>query len=121
MKIRSTVVVTTLADGSATAFSDTITGSLSTIIYTKNNFSNGAVLLITAESTGEVLWSQTSVNATATIAPRQPVSTTLGAAALYAAGGTAILDKIVLINDRAKIVLTGAGNVTTGTYNFTFE
>src|ERR1041385_9029590 len=97
---RHVVSVTTAADGSATAYSDSpITGRISSIRYVKTDFDNGSTITITAEATGETIWTESSVNASATRAPRQATHSTAGAASLYAAGGTAVNDRIVLAND----------------------
>ena len=116
---RLTVSVTTAADGSATAYSDYIDyGQLSQVRYVKTDFDNGSTFTITAEATGETLWSESGVNASATRAPRQPTHSTAGAAALYAAGGTAVNDKIAIVNDRIKIVIASGGNGKTGAFHF---
>lgn len=119
---RLTVAVTTAADGSATAYSDPVDyGSLSQVRYVKpgsGGFADGSTFTITSEATGEGLWSETGVNASATRAPRQATHSTLGAAALYAAAGTAVNDKIALANDRIKIVIAGGGAVKTATFHF---
>ncbi len=113
---RLTVSVTTAADGSATAYSAPVTGELSQIRYVKTDFDNGSTITITSEATGETLWAETGVNASATRAPRQATHSTAGAAALFAAGGAAVNDKIALANDRIKIVIAAGGNVKTGTF-----
>ncbi len=119
---RLTVSVTTAADGSATAYSDFIAhGALSQIRYVKATFADGVDFTITAEATGETLWAEENVNASATRAPRQATHSTAGVAALYAGSGTAVLDKIVLANDRIKIVIASGGNATTGTFHFVVE
>lgn len=107
------------SDGSATVYSDRIDyGLLSQIRYVKNNFDNGSTFTITAEATGETLWNESAVNASATRAPRQATHSTAGVAALYAGSGTAVNDKIALVNDRIKIVIASGGNVTSGTFHF---
>lgn len=118
---RFAVTVTTAANGSATAYSDIVTGKLSQIRYVKTDFADGSTFTITAEATGETLWTEAAVNASATRAPRQATHTTAGAAALYAAGGSAVLDKIALARDRIKIVIANGGNVATGTFHFVIE
>jgi hypothetical protein len=118
---RQTVVVTTASDGSATVYSDTVTGKLSQIRYEKNNFANGVDFAITAEATGETLWSESDVNTSATVAPRQVTHNIAGGAALYAGSGTAVLDKIALANDRVKIVIGSGGDTTSGKFHFIFE
>ena len=118
---RLVVPVTTAADGSATAYSPVITGKLSQIRYVKTDFDNGSTITITAEATGETLWTEAAVNASATRAPRQATHSTAGAAALYAGAGTAVNDKIALADDRIKIVIAAGGNVKSGTFHFILE
>lgn len=115
------MTVTTAADGSATAYSDVLTGKLSQIRYVKTDFANGSTFTITAEATGETLWSESNVDASATRAPRQATHSTAGAAALYAGGGTAVNDKITLANDRIKIVIASGGATKTGVFHFILE
>lgn len=118
---RQEVSVATIADGSATAYSGVVTGKLSQIRYVKTDFADGSTITITAEATGETLWAEAAVNASTTRAPRQATHSTAGAAALYAAGGAAVNDKIALANDRIKIVIANGGNVKTGTFHFVLE
>lgn len=118
---RVAVTVTTAADGSATAYSDVLVGKLSQIRYVKTDFDNGSTFTITAEATGETLWSESNVDASATRAPRQATHSTLGVASLYAAAGTAVNDKIAIGNDRIKIVIAAGGNTKTGVFHFVLE
>ncbi len=119
--IRLTVPVTTAADGSATAYSDVATGKVSAVRYVKTDFADGSTFTLTAEATGEIIWTEAAVNLSATRAPRQATHTTAGAAALYAAAGTPVNDKIALANDRVKIVIAAGGNVKSGTFHITVE
>ncbi len=118
---RISVAVTTDASGDATAYTPVVTGKLSQIRYVKTDFANGVDFTITAEATGETLWAQSDVNASATVAPRQATHSTAGVAALYAGGGSAVLDKIALANDRIKIVVAQGGNAKSGTLHFILE
>lgn len=118
---RHVVTVTTEADETATAYSETLTGKLSQIRYVKTDFADGVDFTITAEATGETLWTQSDVNASATVAPRQATHTTAGVAAAYASGGSGVLDKIGLANDRVKIVIAAGGNTKTGTFHIILE
>lgn len=122
---RVAVTVTTDASGDATAYtSGLITGKVSQIRYVKpvsDSFDNGSTFAITSEATGETIWAESGVNASATRAPRQATHSTAGVAALYAGGGTAVNDKIALANDRIKIVIAAGGNVKTGTFHFVIE
>ena len=118
---RHAITVTTAADGSATAYSPTVTGKLSQIRYVKTDYSDGSTFTITSEATGETLWTETAVNASATRAPRQATHSTAGAAALYAAAGTAVNDKIALAADRVKIVIANGGATKTGVFHVVVE
>lgn len=118
---RHVVSVTTIADGSATAYSPVVTGKLSQIRYVKTDFADGVDFTITAEATGETIWTDTNINASETVAPRQPTHDTAGAAAVYAGGGSAVLDKIALANDRVKIVIASGGDTKTGTFHIILE
>ena len=122
---RVTVTVTTDASGAATVYSDLVEhGLLSQIRYVKavsNGFDAGVDFTLTAEATGETLWSELNVDADATRAPRQATHSPAGVAALYAAAGTAVNDKIALANDRVKIVIAAGGATKTGTFHLIFE
>jgi len=120
---RHSVTVTTAADGSATAYiggadgAGTLTGRVITIIYTKTDFADGSTFTVTSEATGEGIWTETGVNASAVRAPRQPThGNDDGVTAKYASGGTLVRDYIVLANDRIKIVISGGGNAKTGAF-----
>jgi hypothetical protein len=118
---RFTHAVTTAADGSYTGYTPYLSGYLCQIIYSKTNFTDGVDFTITAEATGETLWTESNVNASAVKAPRQATHTTAGVASLYAAAGTAVNDKIALGRDRVKIVLASGGNATTGTFTIVID
>lgn len=119
---RYTVAVTTAADGSATAYTDgPLTGKVSQIRYVKEDFDAGVDFTITSEATGETIWAELDVNASATRAPRQATHSTAGVASLYATGGAAVNDKIALANDRIKIVIAAGGNAKSGTFHILVE
>lgn len=118
---RVSVTVTTDGSGDATAYSEPIDfGLLSQIRYVKpgaGNFDNGVDFNITLEATGETLWAENDVNASATRAPRQAVHTTAGVAATYD-GTRATLDKIAIAGDRIKVVVASGGAAKTGAFHF---
>lgn len=121
---RLAIAVTTAADGSFTGYSDRVTGRIMSIRYVKdgsNGFADGSSITLTAEATGESIWSETAVNASATRAPRQATHSIAGAASLFAAAGTAVTDKIALANDRVKVVIASGGNAKVGTFYVTVE
>ncbi len=115
---RVPLVVVTDGSGNAVAYTDVLTGELSAIHYVKGDYVNGVDFSITLEATGEVLWSESDVNASASRAPRQPTHTTLGAAALFAGGGSPILEPIGIAKDRIKVTLAQGGSGKTGTFHF---
>lgn len=121
---RYKVAVTTAADGSLTAYTPRLSGLLYAVHYVPHGvtpFDNTVDMTITSEATGQSLISRTNVAAAFVANPRTPVSDAAGTAALYAAGGTAVQDKIALGNDRIKIVLAQGGNAKSGTFHFLVE
>lgn len=113
---RTSITVTTAADGTATAYLGPLSGYLSSIHYVKDDFTDGVDFTITAEATGETLWTEANVNASAVKRPLGDAHTTAGVAKLYAAGGTAVGVPIALSRDRIKIVIASGGNATSGTF-----
>lgn len=118
---RLTVTATTAADGTATVFSPRVSGKLHSIQYVKSDFPNGVGFAITAEATGENLWTEAAVNASAVRYPRAATHSQAGAAALYASAGTAVADKIGIGNDRVKIAITAGGNAKSGTFHILID
>lgn len=117
---RYAVSLTTAADGSCTAYSDVIPyGRILQISYVKTDFDNGSTMTVTLETTGAAVWSESSVNASAVRLPRQATHGTTGSAALYAAGGTGVLEPLYVAGERIKVVVASGGNVKTGTLYFT--
>lgn len=118
---RYKIPVTTAADGTATAFSPRIAGKIHQIEYVKdggaNPFASGVDFAVTGEATGVNLWTQSDVNASAVVAPRLPTHSQAGVAALFASGGTGVLDKIGMASDRVKIVIAQGGNAKVGTFH----
>ncbi len=118
---RFKVTVTTAADGSATAYTPRLSGLLYAAHYVPHGstpYDNTVDMTITSEATGQSLVARTNVSAAFVANPRTPTSDAAGTAALYAAGGTAIQDKIALAGDRIKIVLAQGGNAKIGTFHF---
>lgn len=118
---RFVVNVTTAADGSYTGYSPYLSGKIHAIHYLKTNFTDGVDFTITAEATGETIWTESNVNAAKACFPRGATHSNAGVAALYASGGVAVNDKIALGRDRVKIVLAAGGNATTGAFHIIVE
>lgn len=115
------VDVTTNGSGAATAYSPYLTGYIVDIEYVKTDFADGVDFTITAEATGRGLWTESNVNAAAIKAPRQPTHSLVGAAQLYASGGTAVNDRIALSRDRVKIVIASGGDTKVGEFVITVD
>lgn len=114
---RHAVTAITDSSGDAEVYTPNVTGRLITIRYVKTDFADGVDFTITAEATGETLWTDTDINASETVAPRQATHDTAGAASLFAAAGEPVEDHIYLANDRVKIVVASGGDTKTGTFH----
>lgn len=122
MAIRKfTVAAVVASDGSGTFYSPFLSGFLESIQYVKTDYADGVDFTITAEATGETLWTESNVNAAVIKHPRAAIHSTAGVAALYASGGTAINDKIALSRDRVKIIIASGGTSTTGSFVITIS
>lgn len=112
------VSVTTDASGDATSYTTALyTGVVRAVVYTKSTYDNGVDFAITGEKTGQVIWTGTDVNASTTVCPKQATHlNTSGAAALYAAAGSAVLADVVLANERIKIIVAQGGNAKVGAF-----
>lgn len=117
---RHVVTVTTDADGNAVAYSPVLTGLLSRIRYVKSDFADGVDFTITSEATGESLWTETNVNASASRATRQLIYTDTGSSIAYAAT-FGVYEKIALAVDRIKISIASGGNAKSGTFHLILE
>jgi hypothetical protein len=114
---RQSITITTDAGGDATAYVAVQHGRVLQIHYVKDNFDNGVDFTITSEATGQTIWTESNVNASKTVAPRQATHATDGSASLYAAAGEPVEDAIALANDRVKIVIAQGGNAKSGTFH----
>jgi hypothetical protein len=125
MTIRRFVVpVVTDGDGDAEEYSPVLSGNLISIRYVKpgsGSYTDGVDFALTSEATGATLWAEDDVNASATRHPRAATHSTAGAAALYAAAGEAVFDKIALGRDRVKIVVADGGDTKSGTFHITID
>jgi hypothetical protein len=116
---RYKITVTTAADGTATAFSPRLAGKIHSIGYVKdgsNGYATGVDFTITTETPGENVWTQANVDASVTVYPRAPISSQAGVASLFAAAGTAVQDKVGIV-DRLKIAIAQGGNAKVGTFH----
>lgn len=122
---RFTVDVTTDGSGNATVYTPFLSGRIVAIHYIKdggaNPFATGVDFTITAEATGEGIWTEADVNASKSCYPRGPTHSNAGVAALYASGGTAVADMIRLGRDRVKIAIAQGGAAKVGRFHVVTE
>jgi len=118
--VRQTVVITTDGSGDAEFFVDGGTWVIEEIKYVKTDFAAGVDFTITGDISGTNIWTELDVDASVTIRPRGATHSTAGVAALYAAAGTAVNDKILIIEERVKIVIANGGATKTGAITITF-
>ena len=111
---RYAVDLTTNGSGAATGYTATVNGELVQIEYVKTDFADGVSFTVTSERTGQTLWAESNVNASAVRAPGQQIHTTSGAAVIGATGGPSVA-YLPLVNDRVKIVVASGGDTKTGT------
>lgn len=116
---RFTVTIVTDGSGDGTGYTDPVNGLLDRIVYDKagsGGYDNGVDFVVTMDESGEILWDEDNVNASAARAVRQATHSTAGAAALYAAGGEAVRDRIA-VTGRIKVVVAAGGAAKTGTFH----
>lgn len=119
---RFVVPITVDENGDAEVYSPVLSGKVVSIRYVKDDFAgDDLAFTITAEDSGETIWAEEDVAASATRYPRAALHSTAGAASLYAALGEAVLGKIALSQDRVKFVIAGAGDETSGTFHLTID
>jgi hypothetical protein len=122
MTVRRFVVpATTDLNGDATVYTPAIYGKLVSIYYKKTDFADGVTFAVTGEDTATAIWSEAAVNASAIRYPRAATSSTAGVASLYAAGGTAVNDKIAISGERIKAVISSGGDTKSGALHFTID
>jgi hypothetical protein len=115
---RETVTITTAADGSGIGYSKPVNGRILSVQYVKTDFADGVDFAITSETTAQQIWAQDNVNAAAIKAPRQAVHNTAGVAAEYTTG-FAIVEPVVVAEERIKISITNGGDTKSGTFHIT--
>lgn len=117
---RYTVRLTTASDGTVTGYTPYVNGELHAIHYVKdgaNAYTDGVDFTITDEATGESLWTEANVNASASRYPGAATHSNVGAAALYATSGTPVQRRPGLARTRVKIALAQGGASKVGSFH----
>jgi hypothetical protein len=103
------IAVASDADGNGAAYSDVVEGFVELVKVTLGTLVSGqADLTITDEETGAPIVTLTNVTDGLEVRPRGPTHDLAGAAALFAAGGAAVNEK-VCVNGRIKVVVAQGG------------
>lgn len=109
------VTATTIADGSATVYTDNIRGKIIAVRYVKSDFADGVDFTITTETTNRNVWVDTNINASETVVPKELNDDTAGADL------TGVYDHVRAFNERIKIVIASGGDTKTGTFTIYYE
>ena len=118
---RHEVAVTTTSGGAATGYTGVVSGRVLAIRYVPDGTSpldTGFDATITCDVSGLPIITVTNGGLSAlSLAPRAATVTVANAAALYAAGGTAVNDLIPVAAERVKIVIAQGGDTKAGTFH----
>lgn len=110
---RYDVALTTIADGSCTAYTPLVSGRVLAVVYTKTDFDNGVGAVVSTELSAKTVLTTTNMNASASYMPRLPVQDEAGADATL--DGTRKMREAQVVSDeRVKIVIASGGNIKTG-------
>ena len=121
---RYIVSVTTNGSGDGTGYTDSaVEGDILSVRYVPPGASpldTGADVTITGADSGTPIITITNLGTSAvSMAPRQATVTVANAAALYAAGGTAVNDRIAISGELIKVVVAQGGATLTGKFHIT--
>lgn len=113
------------ASGDATAYGEyPLAGYVHAIRYIADGvapFASTVDITITGETSGVPVLTVTNQSGSATWYPRAATVSTANAAALYAASGTAVNDRIALAGERLKVVVAQGGAAKTGALHILVE
>lgn len=119
---RRTFTITTDANGDGSFTTDFIHGLLYSIVYVKDDYTDGVDFTIITVETARTLWTESNVNASKIVSPRTPVHDTVGVANEYiAATGEAVLDKILLADETITFTVAAGGDSKSGTFHILYQ
>jgi hypothetical protein len=116
---RFTVAVTTGATEAAEEYTPVARGRVLQVQYVKDDFANGVDFTITTETTGQTVWTESDVNASAVRCPRQPAHSGVGAALVLNSDDDPVAVPIHVAGERIKIVIANGGVAKAGTFHVT--
>jgi hypothetical protein len=110
---RHDVALTTIANGSVTAYTPVVSGRVLAVGYVKTDFVDGVDITVTTEDTARTIVALENANASVLVHPRVAVQDAAGADATL--DGTRLMrEPAHVCNERVKIVVAQGGNVKTG-------
>jgi hypothetical protein len=117
---RHELTLTTDSSGAATGYIGPVTGRVLQVRYVPHAstpLDTNADVTISGEASGVNVLTKANIGTAAfTVAPRQATHAAAdGAAALYAAGGAAVNDCVVVAGERLKVVVAQGADTKTGT------
>ncbi len=117
---RHAVAIAVDASGDFTGYTPVVSGQVVQVRYIPDGttpLDTGADLTVSGADSGIPVLTKANIGTSAfNLAPRQPTHlNTDGSAALYAAGGSAVLAPVVVANERIKVVVAQGGNAKLGT------
>lgn len=112
---RHTVTLVTDAAGAATGYTPAVMGRVLGIVYTKIDYAAGVDFDVATETTGQTVWDQDDVNASAVVYPRAALQSVAGVALTYDATQP-VTEAVAVANDRVKIVVANGGDTKSGTF-----
>lgn len=112
---RHTVAITTSTAGAATEYTTAlVTGRIVAIRWAPTAYAAGATITVSTDVGAQTVLAM-SATAAFTKYPRVAANTTTGGSALFATGGTNILDYAVAASERVKAVVANGGDTKSGT------
>ena len=118
---RHEVTIAVDASGDGTGYTPVVSGFVRAIRYVPDGtvpYDTGADVTVTGDVSGIPILTVTNTGTVAlSLYPRAATAGVTNTAALYAAGGTAILDLIPVSSERIKIVVAQGGTSKTGKFH----
>ena len=118
---RHAVTIAVDASGDGTGYTPVVSGFVQAIRYVPDAtvpYDTGVDITVTGEASGIPVVTVTNAGASAlNLYPRAATAGITNTAALYAAGGSGVLDLIPVAGERIKIVLAQGGASKTGIFH----
>jgi hypothetical protein len=109
------VTLTTDASGDVTGYTRAMNGRIVAVQYTKDTYADGVDFTITNNTTAQGIWTDTNVNASEIVYPKQ-LNDDLAGADL-----TGVYQPVYLADEKVKIVVAQGGNAKSGTFTVYVE